>query len=71
MGFLYHIDGGGPALCPFARLSCESKKTTDMQCSDMCAWVIPYRDENLSIEYFTCAMNDTLIAAMVRREEVE
>lgn len=71
MAYLYHKDGGGPALCPFARLFCESKKTTDMQCTDMCAWVVPYRDENLDIEYFTCCMNDAPAAGMTYKNGVE
>ena len=66
MAFLYHVSGGGSALCPLCKANpnIETMSRENVQCNTSCAWIIPHYNDEGGTDYFTCCMNDRKAAAM-------
>jgi hypothetical protein len=61
MAQLYKVHGGDQAFCPFARAYCY----TD------CAWLIPAFEAKDEIAFYTCCMNNDLLAALMTAEQLK
>lgn len=72
MALLYHVHGGGSALCPLfnANPIIETALTENIQCNTSCVWIISHYNDKGDTDYFTCCMNDREVAAMKIKEKL-
>lgn len=61
MAQLYKVHGGEPAFCPFSKTFCY----TD------CSWLIPCFEGDEEIAFYTCCINNNLLAALMTAEQLE